>query len=450
VTGVSSWLERPTGQVVARVADAALSGGLVGPDVGAVVFHDLDLLDTRIAELRAAFPPSAVHTVAVKANPLVEVLRACVEQGTGLEAASWEEVALALAAGCAPSRVVYDSPAKTRTEIGWALAAGIHVNADSLDELDRIIEVHAEMPTSTATVGLRVNPVVGSGSIESTSVASPSSRFGERVSDELADALAARAHGRPWLRGLHSHVGSQGMPVETLAAAAGVVSEFRDAVHERLGRFQLDVIDLGGGATTNYTGEAAVDPADLARRYRECAPSLFADDTTLVTEFGRALQANCGWALNRVEYVNRTLAQPVAVTHLGADFLMRAAYQPGHWRHRISRLATVAEQDGAAERDEPGAVPSEAWIVSGPLCFAGDVVSRDARLPGLEAGDWLVVHDVGAYTMSMWSRHCNRGMPAVLGYRDGGTTPRLTVLREREHAEDVVRQWSRGGGSAVP
>jgi diaminopimelate decarboxylase len=443
--GGSSWVRRPPGDLVRRVADTALASDLVAPDLGAVVFHDLDLLDARLDELTAAFPDGTLHAVAIKANALVEVLRRCVERGAGLEAASWEEVALAVAAGCEPSRIVYDSPAKTRTEIGQALRRGVHVNADSLDELDRIIELRSEHPESTATVGLRVNPAVGGGSIPETSVASPSSRFGERVGDALAEALATRARGRPWLRGLHSHVGSQGMPVETLVAATTVLSEFRDKVHRHLGHFQFDVVDVGGGATTNYTGEEAVDPADLVARYREAAPARFADDTTLVTEFGRAVQANCGWALTRVEYVNRSLDQPVAVTHLGADFLMRAAYQPGHWRHRIARLEAVAE--GGSGVPQEAAPAGEGWLVSGPLCFAGDVIARDVPLPGLEVGDWLVVHDVGAYTMSMWSRHCNRGMPPVIGYRDTDNGPRLTLLRERESAEDLVRLWSAPPGS---
>jgi diaminopimelate decarboxylase len=93
------------------------------------------------------------------------VLRRCVERGVGLEAASWEEVALAVAAGCEPSRIDYDSPAKTFTEIARALELGAHGNADSLDELDRIIDLRRDYPDSTATVALRVNPVVGGGSI---------------------------------------------------------------------------------------------------------------------------------------------------------------------------------------------------------------------------------------------------------------------------------------------
>ncbi len=47
-----------------------------------------------------------LQALAIKANPLVEVLRQAVECGAGLEAASWEEVQIARAAGCDPSGIV--------------------------------------------------------------------------------------------------------------------------------------------------------------------------------------------------------------------------------------------------------------------------------------------------------------------------------------------------------
>ncbi|MGK4002185.1 hypothetical protein WMF31_06140 [Sorangium sp. So ce1036] len=54
----------------------------------AVLFHDLGRMRARIARIRAAFPAGALHAVAIKANPLLEVLRAAVACGAGLEAAS--------------------------------------------------------------------------------------------------------------------------------------------------------------------------------------------------------------------------------------------------------------------------------------------------------------------------------------------------------------------------
>ncbi|MEM9042884.1 MAG: diaminopimelate decarboxylase, partial [Actinomycetota bacterium] len=81
------------------------------------------------------------------------------------------------------------------------------------------------------------------------------------------------------------------------------------------------------------------------------------------------------------------------------------------------------------------------WTVAGPLCFAGDVIGRNVPLGDVEPGDRVVIHDVGAYTYSMWSRHCSRSMPAVIGVRDDA----VTQLRMPERPEDIARMWSRDG-----
>jgi diaminopimelate decarboxylase len=85
------------------------------------------------------------------------------------------------------------------------------------------------------------------------------------------------------------------------------------------------------------------------------------------------------------------------------------------------------------------------WTVVGPLCFAGDVIARDRPLPAIAEGDLLVVRDTGAYTLGMWSRHCSRAVPEVVGLR--GDPPRVLVLRPREALQDVVRFW---GDGALP
>jgi diaminopimelate decarboxylase len=157
---------------------------------------------------------------------------------------------------------------------------------------------------------------------------------------------------------------------------------------------------------------------------------LFGEDIQLITEFGRAIHANCGLAVSRVEYVKP--AQRLAVIHLGADFLLRPVYRPEDWKHEFFVLdANGLPKSGAASP----------VTIAGPLCFSGDVVARDIPLPPIEPGDWIVIRDVGAYTLSMWSRHCSRGIPAVIGY-DPQSSGSLRVLRHAETPADVVRFWS--------
>jgi diaminopimelate decarboxylase len=119
------------------------------------------------------------------------------------------------------------------------------------------------------------------------------------------------------------------------------------------------------------------------------------------------------------------------VVHVGADLFLRTAYHPDDWHHDMF----VLDAAGDPKRGSTGP-----WTIAGPLCFAGDILARERSLPAMAAGDWLVIRDAGAYTLGMWSRHCSRGMPLVLGYRGAGD---VCVLRHAESPEDVVRFWSR-------
>ncbi len=411
---------------------SAMDSGLLGDR--SAIFHDLRLLRRRLAALDDAFPPSCLHTIAIKANPVVEILREVVQVGAGLEAASIEEVAVALAAGCPAGRIVFDSPAKTAAEINFALDLGVYLNADNFEELERVAAAPGRYG-SASLVGLRVNTMVGSGAIEHTSVSAADSKFGVPLqTDREAIVEAFRKH--RWLTGLHVHVGSQGCPLELLVEAAARIDELREEIDRRAER-RVSHVDIGGGLATSYhTGEQAPTPRDYRQRLEQRAPGLFAGDVRLITEFGRAVQANCGIAASRVEYVKPE--QQLAYIHLGADFLLRTVYRPDDWPHEFF----VLDRHGLPKSGHPQPI-----TLAGPLCFAGDVVAREIALPPVEVGDWIVIRDVGAYTLSMWSRHCSRSIPSVIGYETPNRNS-LRVLRNAETADDVAHFWSRQGPGA--
>jgi diaminopimelate decarboxylase len=417
---------RITVDEAAAVFQAVHRGGLLRWQTSAIVHH-LGLMHARIDALRAAFPSGTLHTIAIKANPVVEILREVVRAGAGLEAASIEELALANAAGCASDRIVFDSPAKTREELSAAFAWGVCLNIDNFDELKRVADAHDAGKTDSL-IGLRINPMVGGGMIEQTSVAASSSKFGVSLETDRQRIIAAFTE-YPWLSGLHIHVGSQGCRLELLVEAASRVATLRREIIATTGR-NISHVDIGGGLPTIYrTGQLAPTPAEYRKLLEDRAPGLFGPDVHLITEFGRAIHANCGIAMTRVEYVKP--AQRLAVVHLGADFLLRPVYRPEDWQHEFFVLG----RDGV-----PKSGTAEPVTLAGPLCFAGDIVARDVPLPRVEPGDWIVIRDCGAYTLSMWSRHCSRGIPEVLAYDPQRTIP-LRTLRHAETPGDVVRYW---------
>lgn len=429
-----TWNDPVDIQRISRCAALAVEAGLLCATSPSLLFHDLDRLQTRIAELQRVFPGNTLHTIAIKANPLIGVLKDAVALGAGLEAASREEVWLAQAAGCPSSKIVFDSPAKTADELQFALASGVCINADNEEELARLNALMQQGAGSISRIGLRVNPLVGSGSIGITSVGDHRSKFGVAVADR--DVLFGLYLKYPWLCGVHVHVGSQGAALAQLVQAAGVAIECAEAINAQAGRRQVTFIDIGGGLPARYiSSHSPPTPRDYARALTDECPMLLAFDGLLITEFGRATQASCGWALSRVEYVKEAGGRKLAVLHLGADFLMRTVYQPEHWPHRFA----VLNPDGSVK-----SAPPEPTDLVGPLCFGGDVVGTGLSLPAIEEGDIVAVCDTGAYTLSLWSRHCNRAIPAVVGVR-GEDPIEIQILKARETEREILMHWSAPG-----
>ncbi len=165
------------------VVRAAVGQGLLGESDPVAGFIDTEGVRASVGDLHDAFAatPRVLHTFAAKACSLIPVLRLLADCGMGCEVASPGELRLALEAGFPGSRIVLDSPAKTREEIRLALALGVAVNADSLAELRRIDALRN--PSTTSVLGLRVNPQVGGGSIGPMSTATDTSKFGVALRD---------------------------------------------------------------------------------------------------------------------------------------------------------------------------------------------------------------------------------------------------------------------------
>lgn len=414
---------------ISEVLRHAVSGGLIDDLNPWIAFHNLDMFREKLRLVRAVFPANSLHTLAIKANPLLALLRIAVEEGFGLEAASFEEVQLALAAGCLPEWIFFDSPAKTRAELAEALRLGISINADNFEELERIGQLIG--PNCSARTGLRINPEVGAGRIRQTSVATSSSKFGEPIA---ASAEIISAFERfPWLTGLHLHVGSQGCDLELFLAAAARVVELIETISRHLGKERVRWINIGGGVPASYRDDASVLTFDDYGKALSGVRGLFSSERLLVTEFGRAIQANCGWAASRIEYVKPKPEMTLAIVHFGADFLMRAVYARQDWAHEFLLCAP----DGALKEG-----PLHEVTIAGPLCFAGDLPGQHIKLPEPKVYDLVVVRDTGGYTLSLWSRHCNRAIPIVIGYSRESEGLRFSVLRHRERAADIVNQWN--------
>jgi diaminopimelate decarboxylase len=118
-----------------------------------------------------------------------------------------------------------------------------------------------------------------------------------------------------------------------------------------------------------------------------------------------------------------------AMIHTGADLFVRECLNPKDWQHEYS----VMDSSGRLKEGLSGTP----WNLAGPLCFSGDILAKNVMLPEVEEGDYLIIHDTGGYTFSMWSRYNSRFAPRILAYDKRG----FRVLKERENAGDLLRFW---------
>lgn len=388
-------MKRLSNADIESIYQRAKSSGKIDGSEKSLIFYSKELLEDRLAILSRCFPAGTLHVVAIKAQSHPDVLRHIVSLGYGLEAASIEEVKLAIAAGCANDKIVFDSPVKTREEILYCHESlpGLHFNVNSLGELERIPE------NFSGKLGIRINPLVQTDAPELFDVVKKNSKFGVPITkkQDIIDACMKYP-----VSGLHIHIGSGIRDFSGNVAAVKMMVALADEINALKGKQQIDWIDIGGGIHfESEDGEFSV---------REFAETLKKDSSIfdrykVITEYGAYVHKHNSFAVSRIEYVLESELKDIAHTafiHLGADLFLRKVYSslPIHYPCFV-----MGKSDCAAE---------EKYNIAGPLCFAGDYLYYDLPLPKLAEGDLFVIKDIGANTLSMWSRHCSREEPGFV------------------------------------
>ncbi len=381
-----------SGEFKERAMRAAIQAGHLGGDRVVAAFVDTDGVARTIESLKQAFPDHFRHTFAAKANTMHKALQLVMDQGMGCEVASPGELEQALRVGFKPQDIVYDEPAKTGLILEQTLKHGISLNIDNFQEFDRVASI-VETSGSESRIGFRINPQVGAGTIGAMSTATRSSKFGVALEDgDNRSRLIGCYRTSPWLSSMHTHIGSQGCTLELMVTGIRKVVDLVEEINTAIGDQQIKIIDIGGGLPVNFDcDEIKPTFADYAEKLRAHIPELFSGKYTVKTEFGRAIYAKNGFIAARVEYTKNSGGRQIAISHAGTQIAARTAFMPDLWAIRLS----VFDATGRAKTGN-----EVIQDVAGPCCFAGDVIGHQRKLPLIEAGDYIMLHDTGAYYFS--------------------------------------------------
>jgi diaminopimelate decarboxylase len=361
------------------------------------VFDEQGLRETAreyVREFTSRHPRTEVH-FASKALPCAPVTRILAEEGVGCDVAGNGELAIALAAGFDPEKILLHGNAKSDEDIGDAVEAGVGVividNADDVARLKRLA------PASQKVL-VRINPDVPGDTHASVSTGGKEDKFG--VPLEQAPALLDEAGSAFDLRGLHVHIGSQLLTLGGFARAAEAIAS--------LGSFPT--YDLGGGLGIAYRDEVVPSIGEYAQATVD-ALLQHLGDAELIVEPGRSMVGRSGVTLYDVTTVKRHVVTHVAVNGGMGDNLEPMLYGTIF----TPRILDVQR-------------PDEVCDVVGRHCESGDLLVRAATLATPQVGDTLLMPATGAYCYSLQNNYNGARKPPVVIVRDGSA--RLAVRRE--------------------
>lgn len=350
---------------------------------------------------------------AVKANANLHLLKRLNDLGAGFDIVSGGELACVLRVGGDPKKIVFSGLGKRVDEIEAALNVGIlSFHVESIPELQRI-EAVAKRLQKIAPISIRINPNIDPHTHPHIATGLEGSKFG--VDSQTAYQAYLHIQQSPWLDalGMACHIGSQLTQLQPFLDAFDHLL----ALYQRLQEQHIDLryIDVGGGLGI---ADATSPPPNIKTYVHSFIQHMPQPTPVLIFEPGRALIADAGILLTRIEYIKPHSQKPfVIVDSAMNDFLRPALY------NAPCTIWPVRQHSHRSLID---------YHVVGPVCECSD--SFGEHTLAVDDTDILALLDVGAYGFSM-SSHYNARLQCPEILVDG---EQHTLIRQRD---DIVSLW---------
>ncbi len=326
---------------------------------------------------------------AVKSNSNIALLNVMAKLGSGFDIVSQGELERVLAAGGEASKVVFSGVAKSHSEIERALDVGIRCfNVESIPELHRINEVAGKMD-KIAPISLRVNPDVDAKTHPYISTGLKENKFGVSVQQAREVYRLAKTLPNVKITGMDCHIGSQLTELQPFLDAADRLIVLMEQLKED--GIELHHLDLGGGLGVPYNGEEPPHPTE----YTEALLAKLKNypNLEIILEPGRAISANAGILVTKVEYLKSNEDRNFAIVDTGMNDMIRPALYEAYMQ--------IIEVNQSLDREKA------VYDVVGPICETSDFLGKGREL-AIAEGDLIAMRSAGAYGATMSSTYNSR------------------------------------------
>lgn len=376
------------------------------------VYH-AEKIKEQYEKLQTAFTGvNARFFYAAKALTNLTILKYIRHLGCSVDCSSINEVKLAIRAGFAPQNILYTSSNIAFDEIEEAKNQGVHINIDSLSNLQKFGVKFGH----TYPVGIRLRPNIMAGGNLKISTGHAESKFGIPI-EQVDDIVRVLKETNLFVRTLHIHTGSEIQDVEVFARGIDVLFELTQYFPE------LEVIDLGGGFKVPYQpGEAGTDIEKLGKKVQaEFDGYKKANSKELQVWFepGKFLVSECGYFITKVTVLKPAGDILFAGVNSGLNHLIRPMFYGAY--HEIENISNPA---GSKKK----------YHVVGNICET-DTFAVNRMLPEVREGDYLVFRNAGAYGFEMASNYNARFKPAEVLVKGN----KFFLIRRKEEMDDLLK-----------
>ncbi|OGE19241.1 diaminopimelate decarboxylase [Candidatus Daviesbacteria bacterium RIFCSPHIGHO2_02_FULL_41_10] len=355
---------------------------------------------------------------AVKALPNPHILRILKEEGMGNDCSSLPELILAEKVGFKGEEIMFTSNDTPVKEFTKAKELGAIINLDDISHIP-FLEETAGIPE---TICFRYNPGPSRQHSGNSIIGDPKEAKYGLTKPQLFEAYQIMKDKGVKRFGLHTMVVSNELNVDALAETAAMLFDLAVEINQQLG-IKLEFVNLGGGVGISYKpDQEAVDLEVLSKKirafYQEKIVKNGLDPLRIVMECGRMVTGPYGYLVTKVIHEKHTYKKYIGVDACMANLMRPALY--GAYHHE-----TILGKENALK--------DHVYDVTGSLCENNDKFAIDRKLPKVEIGDILVIHDTGAHGHAMGFNYNGKLRSAELLLQSDG---KVKQIRRAETVDD--------------
>ena len=355
---------------------------------------------------------------AVKATPNPFLINILHEYGCGCDCSSMTELMLSEALGIVGEDVMFSSNDTPEEEFRKAAEMGGIINLDDITHIEKVEKAVGYLPK---TMSCRYNPG-GVFKISNGIMDNPGDAKYGMTTEQIEEAFKIMKAKGVEEFGIHAFLASNTVTNDYYPMLAKVLFELAVKLHKSTGA-KIRFINLSGGIGIPYRPDQEknnikVIAEGVRKVYEEVLVPEGMGDVALYTELGRYMLGPYGCLVTTAINEKHTHKEYIGVDACAVNLMRPAMY--GAYHH----ITVMGKEDAPCDH---------VYDVTGSLCENNDKFAIDRKLPKIDMGDLLVIHDTGAHGFSMGYNYNGKLKSAEILLKEDGS---FQMIRRAETPKD--------------